>query len=71
MQHGRGNMEPDQTLEILMTDLDPNIMRIFTKEACKSGQEATLVINVQIILHKDVRNCKYLIVILFSFRNRE
>lgn len=43
MHHGRGNMEPDQTLEILMTDLDPKIMRIFSKEVCKSGQEATLV----------------------------
>lgn len=31
----KGNMEPDQTLEVLMTDLDPEIMRIFTKAVCK------------------------------------
>ncbi|XP_021958466.1 S-adenosylmethionine decarboxylase proenzyme isoform X2 [Folsomia candida] len=42
MQHCRGNLEPDQTLEVLMTELDPSVMRIFTKEVCKSGQEATL-----------------------------
>jgi S-adenosylmethionine decarboxylase len=35
----------DQTLEILMTNLDPKIMKIFTKEASSSGLEATLVRN--------------------------
>ncbi|KAJ8946808.1 hypothetical protein NQ314_008792, partial [Rhamnusium bicolor] len=33
--------EPDQTLEILMTDLDPEIMSIFTKEECLNATEAT------------------------------
>ncbi|KAL1495024.1 hypothetical protein ABEB36_010511 [Hypothenemus hampei] len=31
----------DQTLEILMTDLNPDIMSIFTKEECLNGKEAT------------------------------
>ncbi|XP_032688113.1 S-adenosylmethionine decarboxylase proenzyme isoform X2 [Odontomachus brunneus] len=33
--------EPDQTLEILMTHLDPEIMSIFTKDVCSSAEEAT------------------------------
>ncbi|XP_022916769.1 S-adenosylmethionine decarboxylase proenzyme isoform X3 [Onthophagus taurus] len=33
--------EPDQTLEILMTDLDPDIMAIFSKEECLNAEEAT------------------------------
>ncbi|XP_017782872.1 PREDICTED: S-adenosylmethionine decarboxylase proenzyme isoform X2 [Nicrophorus vespilloides] len=33
--------EADQTLEILMTDLDPEIMCIFTKEECLNAAEAT------------------------------
>ncbi|CAH1108250.1 unnamed protein product [Psylliodes chrysocephalus] len=33
--------EPDQTLEIMMTDLDPEIMSIFTKEECLNATEAT------------------------------
>ncbi|XP_066159257.1 S-adenosylmethionine decarboxylase proenzyme isoform X2 [Euwallacea fornicatus] len=33
--------DADQTLEILMTDLDPEIMSIFTKEECLNGTEAT------------------------------
>lgn len=33
--------EPDQTLEILMTNLDPNIMSIFTRDVCSSATEAT------------------------------
>lgn len=37
------NPEPDQTLEILMTDLDPDIMAIFTRDECRSAQEATEV----------------------------
>nr|XP_023023255.1 S-adenosylmethionine decarboxylase proenzyme isoform X1 [Leptinotarsa decemlineata] len=36
-----GNEEPDQTLEILMTDLDPEIMSIFTKADCLDATEAT------------------------------
>ena len=33
--------EPDQTLEILMTHLDPDVMSIFTREVCSSAAEAT------------------------------
>ncbi|KAK5641974.1 hypothetical protein RI129_010521 [Pyrocoelia pectoralis] len=33
--------DPDQTLEILMTDLDPDIMSIFTREECLNAAEAT------------------------------
>ncbi|XP_014602093.1 PREDICTED: S-adenosylmethionine decarboxylase proenzyme [Polistes canadensis] len=33
--------EPDQTLEILMTHLDPDIMAIFTQDVCSSAAEAT------------------------------
>ncbi|CAG9773674.1 unnamed protein product [Ceutorhynchus assimilis] len=44
-QHNRRPMlstnEGDQTLEILMTDLDPEIMAIFTKEECLNATEAT------------------------------
>ncbi|KYN37915.1 S-adenosylmethionine decarboxylase proenzyme [Trachymyrmex septentrionalis] len=34
--------EPDQTLEILMTHLDPDVMSIFTKDVCSSADEATV-----------------------------
>jgi S-adenosylmethionine decarboxylase len=33
--------EPDQTIEILMTELDPQVMALFTKEECDTGKEAT------------------------------
>lgn len=33
--------EADQTIEILMTDLDPEVMSIFTREMCSSAEEAT------------------------------
>ncbi|XP_015604035.1 S-adenosylmethionine decarboxylase proenzyme isoform X2 [Cephus cinctus] len=33
--------EPDQTLEILMTHLDPDVMAIFTRDVCSSATEAT------------------------------
>lgn len=33
--------EPDQTLEILMTHLDPDVMAIFTRDVCTSAAEAT------------------------------
>ncbi|XP_074640942.1 S-adenosylmethionine decarboxylase proenzyme-like [Tubulanus polymorphus] len=36
-----GVEEPDQTIELLMSDLDPEIMSIFTIEKCKTGAEAT------------------------------
>lgn len=35
--------EPDQTLEILMTDLDPEVMQVFTREECLNAAEATKV----------------------------
>ena len=38
---GRLDEEPDQTIEILMTDLEPSIMDIFTREKCANGREAT------------------------------
>lgn len=34
--------EPDQTLEILMTQLDPDVMSIFTRDVCSSADEATV-----------------------------
>lgn len=34
--------EPDQTLEILMTHLDPDVMSIFTRDVCSSADEATV-----------------------------
>lgn len=37
------SIEPDQTIEILMTDLDPDVMAIFTKEECQKATEATEV----------------------------
>ncbi|KAF5277459.1 hypothetical protein FQA39_LY18489 [Lamprigera yunnana] len=39
--NGLLELESDQTLEILMTDLDPNIMSIFTREECLNAAEAT------------------------------
>lgn len=38
------SIEPDQTIEILMTDLDPDVMAIFTKGESKNATEATEVI---------------------------
>lgn len=35
------NPDPDQTIEILMTELDPKVMEIFTKDVCMTGPEAT------------------------------
>jgi len=34
-------VEADQTLEIIMTDLDQNVMDIFTKNVCKTSEECT------------------------------
>ena len=42
---GRVDVEPDQTIEILMTELDPEIMETFTKKRCRNGREATKVIS--------------------------
>jgi len=33
--------QADQTLEIIMTDLDPEVMSIFTKEVCSTSEECT------------------------------
>lgn len=35
--------EPDQTIEILMTELNPDVMSIFTKDECTKAIEATEV----------------------------
>ncbi|RWS04507.1 S-adenosylmethionine decarboxylase proenzyme-like protein [Dinothrombium tinctorium] len=32
---------PDQTLEVIMQNLDPKVMKIFTREACSTAKEAT------------------------------
>jgi len=37
----RQSPEPDQTLEIMMSDLDPEVMKIFTKQASATAAEAT------------------------------
>lgn len=37
------NTDPDQTIEILMTDLDPQVMSVFTKECSASALQATQV----------------------------
>ncbi|XP_026330572.1 S-adenosylmethionine decarboxylase proenzyme 1 [Hyposmocoma kahamanoa] len=37
----RGASEPDQTIEILMSDLDPAVMDIFTRATSKTAAEAT------------------------------
>lgn len=34
-------IEPDQTLEIIMTKLDPEVMKIFTREVSNSAEDAT------------------------------
>lgn len=34
--------DPDQTIEVLMTDLDPKVMAIFTKQMSADAKEATL-----------------------------
>ncbi|XP_066992418.2 S-adenosylmethionine decarboxylase proenzyme [Anabrus simplex] len=40
-KHTMNIPEPDQTLEILMTDLDPAIMNLFTRDESSSAAEAT------------------------------
>lgn len=40
-ESGRG--EPDQTIEILMSDLDPQVMDIFTREHSHDAAYATKV----------------------------
>ena len=41
--HHSGIEEPDQTLEILMTDLCPQVMSAFSKLKCEDGNAATKV----------------------------
>ena len=45
--------EPDQTIEILMTELDPAVMATFSRQHSRDGKEATLVSTVcpHILLH--------------------
>ncbi len=47
---GRIDTEPDQTIEILMTELDPKVMETFTKSKAKNGHDATKVIKDSVIL---------------------
>lgn len=42
--------DPDQTIEILMTELDPEIMSIFNKDESNTANEATEVSLVYILL---------------------
>jgi len=45
-----GMIEADQTLELLMQDLDPNVMDIFTKDVSVSAKHATEVSGISDIL---------------------
>lgn len=47
---GKVCMEPDQTIEILMTDLDPEVMKLFTKQEAEDGREATKLSGIDKIL---------------------
>ena len=40
---GDVDVEPDQTIEILMQDLDPSVMEKFSKKTVATGKEATIV----------------------------
>lgn len=40
---GKAHREPDQTLEVLMMNLDPEKMKWFYKEVCPTAAEATKV----------------------------
>jgi len=40
---GKEKQNADQTLEILMTNLDPDVMQIFTKEQSANATQATQV----------------------------
>lgn len=43
-------LKPDQTLELLMQDLDPNIMRLFTREVSSDGAEATKLSGIDTLI---------------------
>ena len=40
---GHVDVEPDQTIEILMQDLDVSVMEKFSKKKVANGKEATMV----------------------------
>ncbi|XP_049532862.1 S-adenosylmethionine decarboxylase proenzyme [Anopheles darlingi] len=42
--------DPDQTIEILMTELDPKVMAIFTKEECSTANEATQKSGIHLLI---------------------
>ena len=42
------DVEPDQTIEILMHDLDPAVMGTFLKKNVTSAKEATIVSKLQL-----------------------
>uniref|UniRef100_A0A1B6HA52 S-adenosylmethionine decarboxylase proenzyme n=1 Tax=Homalodisca liturata TaxID=320908 RepID=A0A1B6HA52_9HEMI len=42
--------QPDQTLEVLMTDLDPQVMKIFTQEGSSSAADATQKSGIDLII---------------------
>lgn len=48
------SVEPDQTIEILMTELDPEIMSIFTKDECTKAKEATEVCKYNIDFYHSI-----------------
>lgn len=58
--------DPDQTIEVLMTDLDPKVMEIFTKEGSVDAEDATQVkfqnyqlifqINIKIFIYIEIGN---------------
>ncbi len=64
---GRGSSpsEADQTLEIMMSDLDPEVMKIFTKQFSANAAEAT-----QVFFHSIMFQCSVVLLILFFLRNR-
>jgi len=41
---------PDQTLEVLMTDLDPQVMKIFTQDGSSSAADATQKSGIDLII---------------------
>ncbi|XP_023299951.2 S-adenosylmethionine decarboxylase proenzyme [Lucilia cuprina] len=47
---GKHHSEPDQTIEILMENLDPQVMQVFTKLCCQDGKEATVKSKINEIL---------------------
>lgn len=48
--NGRAVPEPDQTIEILMSELDPAVMDIFTRANSADAGQATKVIQINKLL---------------------